>query len=537
MRCNILFFGSFGWDEQILTTLLLRKGFQAHFVKIDAVEHIEESLENERFDLFILSAPADTLLEQAKKQNSYAIAYHLSYLYLLSDEESDRYDELKNFAVNNIITGTQSEHNLASFISLVLKKERYKVELSRMGNYMKDATIILERNEEANYVVVDANKAFLSLESIKLNQIMGKTLDNLKLDFKVKMLEEEIEEVFQSQEPKHLPSYFFVQEGKREWFELYIYRATMNQVAIIASPLSEIKRTNDKAEAAKRYLQTILNAQKHMIYITDGERLINTNDAFLSFTGFKTMYDFIKAHQLPRNIYEKSEGDAYIDTQNPKWLNTVAENPKDIYKIRIKKEDTVYIFIPSVEKVRINDMMQYVVILTDISELESEKENLRVIAMTDQLTGACNRFKFNAVIEEKFATSKRYKTPLSVIMFDVDDFKSINDRYSHEVGDAILKRLAHIVKAEIRQSDLFIRWGGDEFVIILSNTTKASTGIVAEKIRKRFEDFTFENVSSVTCSFGVATLEAEDSVSKFIAKADEAMYQAKLAGRNCTRTI
>ena len=537
MRCTILFFGSFEWDEAELTTLLLRKGFHAHISYLDRLQELEERLENLPYDLLIFKSEAETLLKIATSIRTFELSYTPACLYILNEDEASYYDKLKDFAANNIIIGAQTHHNLASYISLVLKKERYKAELNRMGSYMKDATLVFEHNQEGAFVIVDANKAFLELESLKRNELVGKTIEMTRLNFKLSLLEDEIKEVYESGESKHMPSYFFMKAGQREWYELFIYRSNPNQVSLIASPLSEIKRTNDKAEAAKRYLQTILNAQKHMIYITDGEKLINTNDAFLKFTGFATMYDFIKAYELPRNIFEKSTQEPYIDTTDPRWLDRVAENPDEVYKVRIKKEDTIYIFIPSVEKVRIREMMQYVVILTDITELESEKEQLRVIAMTDPLTGACNRFKFNSVIEEQFANSKRYETPLSVIMFDVDHFKKVNDTYSHQVGDMVLKQIASIVRSEIRQSDLFIRWGGEEFMILLTNTPKESALVAAEKIRKSFENFEFDTVSKVTCSFGVAGLEEEDSVSKFISKADEAMYQAKVAGRNCVKVL
>lgn len=157
---------------------------------------------------------------------------------------------------------------------------------------------------------------------------------------------------------------------------------------------------------------------------------------------------------------------------------------------------------------------------------------LEKYATTDNLTGALNRAKFDAIIEREMEIVKRYNQSLSMIMFDVDHFKKINDQYGHTAGDNVLKGLADIVRENIRKIDYFIRWGGEEFMILSSETNLAKACKLAQKIRKVIENHDFENVEKITVSLGVAEFKDTDTVNSFIKRADDAMYKAKKARRN-----
>jgi diguanylate cyclase (GGDEF)-like protein len=249
------------------------------------------------------------------------------------------------------------------------------------------------------------------------------------------------------------------------------------------------------------------------------------------------MHAFIKRHERVCNIFEKATEPFYIDTNEPGWHKKVSQNSQERYKIRIRQKDVVKVFVPSVQVIIVDDKEQYVVILTDVTELESEKEKLRVLAMSDPLTGASNRLQFNTMIDKFIEVSRRYDAPLSIIMFDVDHFKQINDNYSHQVGDDVLKRLVTIISEDVRKADLFVRWGGEEFLIVLSNTSIENAATAAEKFRKTVNDESFAEIDAITCSFGVSQMHPEDNISDFIARVDEALYQAKKAGRNCVKSI
>jgi diguanylate cyclase (GGDEF)-like protein len=119
-----------------------------------------------------------------------------------------------------------------------------------------------------------------------------------------------------------------------------------------------------------------------------------------------------------------------------------------------------------------------------------------------------------------------------MIMFDIDHFKKINDRYGHIAGDSVLKAVADIVRENTRKTDYFIRWGGEEFMILSSGVNLDKEYKLAKKIRKVIENHDFKNVGRITVSLGVAEFKDTDTVNSFIKRADDAMYKAKNISRN-----
>jgi diguanylate cyclase (GGDEF)-like protein len=159
-------------------------------------------------------------------------------------------------------------------------------------------------------------------------------------------------------------------------------------------------------------------------------------------------------------------------------------------------------------------------------------KTLEKFATTDNLTGALNRTKFDVIIEREMEMVKRYNQSLAIIMFDVDHFKKINDQYGHVVGDAVLKAIADIVRENIRKTDYFIRWGGEEFMILSSGVNLDKEYKLAKKIRKVIEKHEFKNVGRITVSLGVVEFKDTDTENSFIKRADDAMYKAKEISRN-----
>ncbi|MBI3777542.1 MAG: diguanylate cyclase [Gammaproteobacteria bacterium] len=173
------------------------------------------------------------------------------------------------------------------------------------------------------------------------------------------------------------------------------------------------------------------------------------------------------------------------------------------------------------------------------SELQSEidrrkqlEENLRSLAITDTLTGIHNRRKFDEALGSEMSRAGRYDTPLSLVMFDIDHFKQINDTRGHLVGDRILAALAAFVAEMIRSHDVFARYGGEEFVILAPNTDMNGCRKLAEKLRAAIERHAFTGIQHVTCSFGLADHKRGDTAAGFLRRADVALYRAKKNGRN-----
>ncbi len=166
------------------------------------------------------------------------------------------------------------------------------------------------------------------------------------------------------------------------------------------------------------------------------------------------------------------------------------------------------------------------------TELKIKSQLLEVLSVTDPLTDTYNRIKMDRIFEQEIQRSSRYKQPLSVIMIDVDYFKSVNDIHGHLIGDRVLQEFASTVKKHIRTNDVLGRWGGEEFLVICPATAVKDAEVTANKLRQIIETADFSPVKKMTASFGVTEWYDDDSQEVLIAKADYAMYLAKHQGRN-----
>ena len=169
---------------------------------------------------------------------------------------------------------------------------------------------------------------------------------------------------------------------------------------------------------------------------------------------------------------------------------------------------------------------------TAIRQDITDKKRIEELSITDTLTRLYNRLKLDELLRLHVSTASRHATPFSVIMLDIDKFKSVNDTYGHQVGDTLLQEIASVLKTNIRLEDVLGRWGGEEFLILLPNMTCEGALLLAEKLRLAIETYSFSTVGSRTSSFGVASYTQSDDTKTIVGRADEALYRAKANGRN-----
>lgn len=161
----------------------------------------------------------------------------------------------------------------------------------------------------------------------------------------------------------------------------------------------------------------------------------------------------------------------------------------------------------------------------------SHKE-LKKNAVTDKLTGLYNRKKFDEVMVEELEKSKRYNHSFGIIMIDIDYFKNINDTYGHNAGDKVLVEMAEILNKYTRASDISVRWGGEEFIVICLEVNKKTIVSLAENIRQKVEETHFFKIDKVTISVGATISREDDDIDSMIKRADEALYIVKNDERN-----
>lgn len=181
-------------------------------------------------------------------------------------------------------------------------------------------------------------------------------------------------------------------------------------------------------------------------------------------------------------------------------------------------------------------LLTFVVYVMELA-LYTSYTKLQKLAEEDELTQTYNRRKLKEILQREIERSNRYETSLCVALFDIDNFKNINDTYGHNVGDEVLRHLAKIVKSAIRVNDTFGRWGGEEFLLILPNVSLEEAKIACEKIRFIITQTEFETIGSITCSFGLCAYSATSNFDTLISQCDHAMYEAKSAGKNCVNVF
>lgn len=283
------------------------------------------------------------------------------------------------------------------------------------------------------------------------------------------------------------------------------------------------------AQEQLKLLSQVVEQTEDLIRITDKEGIITyANTAFYDFTGFKmdevvgNSSNILKSNQLGGDFYK----DMWATINSGESFKATFVNQKKNKQI-FHEQQTITPILNADQEVQ-----YFVATGKDITaRVLAEQEN-ELLARTDKLTGIANRHKGDEFLEQSMSQAQRYSHPLSIILFDIDFFKAVNDECGHKVGDDVLVALCDLVKQEVRQTDLFVRWGGEEFLLITPQTNLAHAETLAEKICESVQRATFEEVKQLTISCGVANMKGQETGQELMVRVDEALYEAKQTGRN-----
>lgn len=392
--------------------------------------------------------------------------------------------------------------------------------------------------------------------------------NNLPDDYQIISVNEALLKIFQKNKDHFI--------GRRITDQLLFSAEFSNQLAKLYSNVSISKNTESKEiyykELKKMILVTVFymgknscvtrfsNVSEEKIVEKSFTEIFNYNPEFLVITDekFKIVkvnktFEQIAGNNLEVILYNGFLKFIHIE-DIAETLNSLTKvndvNPMVTFCNKLRKNNNTYIEVEwwcmlnkgyiylsgrdvTAEKVmkrKIEQANKELLMLNE--QLKEENEKLLKSAIKDELTGIYNRKFFEKRVVEEMEIADRANEHISLIIFDLDRFKLVNDNFGHQFGDEVLKRTTQIAGDLIRKTDFLNRVGGEEFAIILPNTNKAQAVFVAEKVRKALEDNKHFKVGQVTGSFGVAERMKAESLRSWYKRADNALYQAKNTGRN-----
>ncbi len=301
--------------------------------------------------------------------------------------------------------------------------------------------------------------------------------------------------------------------------------------ALIKERESAISTLTEMLDKKNRKLQKLFDVQKNITVMSDSKNTLLVNRAALSFFNVGSIDEFIKHSEDIGGRFIASNDYFSLEKvpMNKNWIKAIEPLSGDARVVVMQDAEGVsHTFNISISQF---EEEQYLISLTDISTTMVEKINLSKKIEKDELTNTFNRKFFNKNIASIIKSLDSH-THLGVVMIDIDFFKRVNDAHGHNVGDIILKQFSQCIKSSIRLDDFFIRWGGEEFVVLIKTESEKTLLRAAEHIRQKIEKNSFDIVKNITCSIGITLYVPGEDIIETVERADIAMYKSKESGRN-----
>lgn len=384
---------------------------------------------------------------------------------------------------------------------------------------------LCDPNQKDNPIIY-VNEAFTTLTGYTQEESIGKNcrfLQNQDTDQK------ELEEVRKAiQEVRSCSATLrnYTKDGKLFYNLLNITPYFKNEKLLY---FIGIQHDITKQKEQELYIQSILNAQTNLVFVSDTDNLIYANDALLRFFGFDSLEGFNEKSSCVSKYFLEDKEYFHLGKlrAGETWIEYLLklESSQRVVKINSLTSGEKYFQIDIKEIIN----TKYVITLNDITKTIVKEKLLTTIAYHDNLTNAFNRQYFYEIfMAQKFDRRIGY----GIIMLDIDNFKSLNDTYGHPAGDEVLKSLSLTLQEVLRDNDMLIRWGGEEFIIVLEIKNLKDLKKIAKKLCKKIADINIEGIRRFTASLGATLVKNDENIDSSIQRADEGLYQAKAQGKN-----
>lgn len=287
--------------------------------------------------------------------------------------------------------------------------------------------------------------------------------------------------------------------------------------------LIDSQRNAQQAAASAERFERLMGVSNAGVMVLEGERIIDANPKL------EQLFAQSREQLLGQPVSRLFDGAS--QTLVGELLQRADGQPHDLQAQRGDGQQ----FAAELSIARLAEAQQQVAEIRDVSQRKALEEQLRLLATTDPLTGALNRRSFQQRAEHELARSQRQGTPLCLAMLDLDHFKRINDQHGHAVGDQVLVAFSQLCRQQARSTDLFARFGGEEFVILLPDTDPQAAQQRLERLRNELQAQPIDSAQGplpVRVSIGLAGAHQPDTLQQLLQRADAALYQAKAKGRN-----
>jgi diguanylate cyclase (GGDEF)-like protein/PAS domain S-box-containing protein len=402
-----------------------------------------------------------------------------------------------------------------------------------MQNEIDDFLGIVETNNEG--VITSCNDLYCKQSGFHKDELIGAPVSLLKSGYHSESFYADLWGTLLKGEVWNGQLHNKRKDGTDYWIKAKIIPKTDNANKINSFIEYSIDITEFK-ETSLKY-QNIIDSTSDIIYI------LNSNGVF---TFVSPSWEDLLGHSVDEVLnhvftpfVHPDDVPTCMNYLERTLKNKLKKNESVTYRV-FHKDGSIRYHRSKASLLRImEDSFEFLGVASDITELKNkEKEiikknqQLEQLATHDFLTGIYNRKKADEYIENVLYDNERYKEPSGIILYDIDHFKQVNDTYGHQVGDSVLVELSQLVSNNIRQTDFFARWGGEEFLIICKNADSKHLNLLAENLRQIIKQHVFSIVGNITVCFGITECKVGDTGQAVLNRADKALYKAKELGRD-----
>lgn len=529
-------------NDAIFTSSLLKK----HDYKTEIIQDSKEAIQrikNSQFSdysLILMEIELEKGTDGAEVASEIQKYCDIPIVFLSSHTEEEFIRGISSVAKYGFVVKNTGEYVLASVIDMAL---RLKEEISRASFYQKIVEssmneIYIFRAEDLKFIMV--NQTARKNLGYGQEELTEMTPLNLKPEEEAKIFENFVEIMLKSEKNNISYDTVHIRKDGTSYplevnLQLYSYEGRKIFVAW-AFDLTARKEMEENLLRREAFLSAITQSTiEAIVMLNEKERVVFWNPAAEKLFGYsaeevmdKNLHDlFIKNKESLekfKNDFRRFQLDGTCA-----HLQKVTE-----FKTKNNAEDMLNIEL-SLTSIKLGGGYYAIGVMRDIGERKKTEEAIYLLTITDPLLKIYNRRYFTQKLEEEIERVKRTKAGFSLIMMDIDHFKTINDDFGHQIGDQVLLGLAETIKQRIRKTDIFARWGGEEFVILLPDTNLENAVHLAEELRSNISSMEINGARRITASFGVTSYREGDTLDTITKRADDLMYEAKAAGRNCVR--